>query len=307
VEPGRFEIAVEDIKILEICSHILKEQIDIIYQICERYGTEEDEVRRYNVYMIDYVSGRKILKKSDCRELLNYESYLSQYKFNVPKYYGKYDDGNDIWILLENIDGNDLRNMTNKLAVSAADTIAEIQNRFWNCKDRERFDIYWDRINRRYQFIKNEPDIGEAYKLFLERQRTCPRTMSNGDFLEFNAISTNDIVYIIDWGFGGVMPYSLDIARFIAHGTENKATFPFYMNDEQKKLFVRRVYNNLTQKPEFEQYISDIKLAVLNEYVEFVEANEDDEKWYFQHSQKLAKDIIDSKKITVCRDNDLNY
>lgn len=60
------------------------------------------------------------------------------------------------------------------------------------------------------------------------------------------------------------MPYSLDIARLIAHATEDRATFPFYMNNEQKKLFVDGVYERLHEKPDYEQYIRDIKLAVLN-------------------------------------------
>ena len=88
------------------------------------------------------------------------------------------------------------------------------------------------------------------------------------------------------------MPYSLDIARFIAHGTEDRATFPFYMNMEQKRLFVQRVYEQLIQKPEYEQYLLDIKLAVLNEYVECVEADEDEEKWYYEHAKTLAEEIL---------------
>ena len=43
------------------------------------------------------------------------------------------------------------------------------------------------------------------------------------------------------------MPYSLDIARFIAHATEDKATFSFYMNDDQKKIFVNGVYEKLKE------------------------------------------------------------
>ncbi len=53
-----------------------------------------------------------------------------------------------------------------------------------------------------------------------------------GIFLQFNAVRHNNKVVIMDWGFGGIMPYSLDIARFIAHAIEDKATFPFYMNDD---------------------------------------------------------------------------
>ncbi len=64
------------------------------------------------------------------------------------------------------------------------------------------------------------------------------------------------------------------------------------MNDEQKGLFVRQVYDKLAQKPEYGRFIMDIKLAVLNEYVEFVEADEDEEKWYFQHAAELAAEIM---------------
>ena len=116
--------------------------------------------------------------------------------------------------------------------------------------------------------------------------------MSNGDLLEFNAVSHDGQVYIIDWGFGGIMPYSLDLARFIAHATEDRATFPFHMTDEQKELFLREVYACLNEKPDFEQFIYDVKLAVLNEYVEFIEADEDDDKWYYNHAKKLAKEIL---------------
>ena len=74
----------------------------------------------------------------------------------------------------------------------------------------------------------------------------------------------------MDWGFGGIMPYSLDIARFIAHATEDKATFPFHMNDDQKKIFVNGVFEKLKEKPDYQKYLLDIQLAVLNEYVELL-------------------------------------
>lgn len=223
----------------------------------------------------------------------NYLKFLSGKGFRVPAYYGHFNDDQETWIAIESIEGEDLRDMTDTLAVSAADSIAEIQNCFWNDPDQERFHAYMERIEKRSSFIQNEPVIGKAYSKFVERQKTCPRTLSNGDFMEFNAVNHEGTVYIIDWGFGGIMPYSLDLARFIAHATEDRATFPFYMNDRQKKLFVDGVYEKLKEKPDYEQYIHDIKLAVLNEYVEFVEADEDDDHWYLDHAKALAQDILD--------------
>ena len=66
---------------------------------------------------------------------------------------------------------------------------------------------------------------------------------------------------MIDWGFGGMMPYSLDIARFLAHATETRSTFPFYMNDAQKELFLDRMYEALKTKISREQFNLDVKLG----------------------------------------------
>ena len=298
----KFEIEITDDKeIADIFKKISDEEICKIQQICERYGEEEDDVRYYDVYVITTSSGSKILKKTQCREVSNYEKFLKDKHFSVTTYYGKWENDNDFWILIENVAGNDLRDMTDELALAAADSIAEIQNAYWmddeeafaKNKADDRFDVYWKRINKRYDYIINEPIIGEAYSIFLKHQLTCPRTLSNGDFLEFNVVNHDNRVYIIDWGFGGIMPYSLDIARFIAHATVDRATFPFYMSDNQKELFVEKVFEKLIRKPDHSQYIYDIKLAILNEYVEFVEADEDEDGWYYKHALQLSKEILE--------------
>ena len=279
---GRYEKEVNDQNIREIAERILPDiSFEKMYRICEQYGEEEADCREYDVYKLATADGDRILKKAGGREAENYEKYLKQKDFCVPRFYGCWNEGTDTWIML---------------AKAAAKSIVQIQNSFWNHSDRERFEVYLERINRRFTCIKDEPEIGKAYGLFLERQKTCPRTLSNGDFLEFNAISKNGQVSIIDWGFGGIMPYALDLARFIAHTTEDRATFPFSMNDSQKRLFLNEVYENLTEKPDYKQYLSDIKLAVLNEYVEFIEADEDDDRWYYDHAKLFAREILAEKQ-----------
>ena len=196
--------------------------------------------------------------------------------------------------------GDDLRNMTDALAIDSANCLAQIQNKYWQQDENEflqnkmddRFEVYWKRILKRAISVADNPKLRRAYQLFLDRQLVCPRTLSNGDFLQYNVMYENDTVKIIDWGFGGIMPYSLDIARFIAHATKTGCTFPFFMTDEQKILFINRVYEKLTRKPKYEQYLQDIKLSVLNEYIEFVEAEEDEDKWYYYHALQLADEIL---------------
>lgn len=300
MELGRFFVEVQDNHILHILSQITSEKIENVYQVCERYGFEEDEVRCYDVYEIECTHGKKVLKQTEAREVFNYETYLSKENYPVPKYYGKYIENNIAWILVEHIPGNDLRNMTDDLAIAGADCLAQIQNGYWqqdenafmHNKTDDRFEVHWKRILKRASFVAENPKLRKAYQLFLNRQLICPRTLSNGDFLQYNAIQDDGAVKIIDWGFGGIMPYSLDIARFIAHATETGCTFPFYMSDKQKEIFIKRMYENLNNKPAYEQYILDIKLAVLNEYIEFVEAEEDENNWYYNHALQLSDEIL---------------
>lgn len=293
METGRFEVNEVSDEVMNIAEQIVEDdEIKSVTRICERYDQGDENIRKYDVYKIKTGNSERILKKVSEREVMNYENYLQGRNFNVPEYYGCYNEGKNSWIVIENIEGNDLRDMTDALAQSAAESISSIQNAFWNHPDKERFQAYIERIEKRYSFIKDEPVVKEAYKMFVARQRTCPRTMSNGDFLQFNAVCHNNKVVIMDWGFGGIMPYSLDIARFIAHATEDKATFPFYMNDEQKKIFVNGVYERLEKKPDYQEYLRDIQLAVLNEYVEFIEAGEDEDNWYKEHAIAVAKELL---------------
>jgi len=273
------------------------DDIITIDQFCERYGEAPDEVRHYDVYLIQTKTKGYILKKTDEAEREIYQKYLKDKQLPVPAYYGDLQTDQGTWILLEQIAGHDVREVTDQIAAAAADSLSKIANAYWQQTDipDSRFDRYWERINRRALAIKDDARLSQAYQLFIDRQKSCPRTLSNGDFLQWNALWTGREVKIIDWGFGGMMPYSLDIARFIAHGTEDQRLFPFYMTQAQKKIFVDCMYEKLIHKPERKQYILDIKLAVLNEYIEFIEADEDDNHDYYQLAISLAEDLLSSK------------
>ena len=44
------------------------------------------------------------------------------------------------------------------------------------------------------------------------------------------------------------------------------------------------MYEALKTKISREQFNLDVKLATLNEYIEFVEAEEDEDGWYLEHA-----------------------
>lgn len=273
--------------------------------VAERFCEDDgDYQRKYNVYKLTVDGKPFVLKKSDEKEAAIYRSFLQGRGFGVPEYFGSVEQGGILWLLMEHIDGPDLRKFTREMALACAETLSQIQNACWNSPVGDgRFQRYWKRINRRAECLKDYPELAEAYKLFLARQKDCPRTLCSGDFLQCNGLLRDGRAYMIDWAFGGIMPYALDIARLIAHGSEKPEPhgFPFYMDAELRSIFVRAHYERLEQKPDWEQYIRDIKLAALNEYVEFMEVlindpetsrEEIESNFYCRRARETAQSIL---------------
>lgn len=288
-------------------SQIMKKDI-AVSEIDVFHDNGEGVDRRYNVYKVNAGEGTYILKKSNDMEIEVYKNYLSGKNLPVPEFYGYCKKDRDLWIVIEFIEGEDLRSFTEEMAYLAADSLSKIQNEFWNCSEKKergnnRFEKYMKRIKRRSLCLKNEYKLAAAYDIFMKRQLECPRTLSNGDFLQCNAIYSKSGITLIDWGFSGVMPYSLDIARLITHGSEEYKPFPFYMTDSYRKIFLKSVYDKLVNKPDYEQFIYDVKMACLNECIEFIEeelkdvSRERDEifNYYYKCAVYLAEEILKAR------------
>lgn len=283
--------AVTSQDISTVAGELCGEEIQTIEQVCYQYG-DETEIRRFNTFYLTTVKHAYVMKRVDDLELYNYKHYLKNSGLPVPNLIHTFEKA-EKWILTEKISGDDLSTMTDDLAEAAARSLSQIQNAYWqNGADTDRFNMYWKRILKRAQYVAEDPLFRAAYQLFLDRQLTCPKTLSMGDCLQENMIAQDGVVYLVDWGFGGIMPYSLDIARFIAHGSEDRVPFPYYITAHQKEIFVHALYEKLEQKPDKDVFIRDIKLSVFNEYIEFMEADEDIDGWYSLHARKLAEEIL---------------
>lgn len=262
----------EGIPLRELCGTILHREGFSDFAALRYCDDSGGGLRRYHVYKVTADGRDYALKRSEEREVRVYERFLSGRGFRVPRYYGSAVHSGRPWILLEHVPGPDLRDFTDELARAAADSVSAVMNAYWESGTEDgRFAAYWERINRRARCLAGEPALERAYGRFLERQLTCPRTLCSGDCLPCNAIDRGGEVCLIDWAFAGMMPYALDAARMVAHGTEDRRTFPFRMTREQKGIYLRTLYGRLERKPDWERYLLDIRLAALNEYVEFIE------------------------------------
>lgn len=292
--------------ILEAIKSTIKGEIYI-----DRFHDNGEGVdRTYNVYKITSGNQTYVLKKSDDKEIDIYEKLLEGKHLPVPKMEGWACSNNTKWLLIEYIAGPDLRMFNKDMAYGCADSLSRIFNKYWREDNFEqnlidnRFERYWTRINRRAECLKNELTLAAAYRIFLDRQLVCPRTLCNGDFLQCNAIASDNGIILIDWAFGGIMPYSLDIARLITHGSEKYFPFPFYMTDEYRKIFLKGVYDKLLYKLDYKQFIWDVILSCLNECIEFIESELNDASikreevftYYYNNAHLLADIILKGKE-----------
>lgn len=230
-----------------------------------------DDEKGYNTYKITAGGGAFVLKKYEYPE--DFEDEVRQYSLlkglPVPDLLGAAEG----CILMAYVEGDDLKAASDDGVRACAESLAAVMNAFPMGRgyDEGRYQRYIKRLEKRAGYLKDEPELASAFSLFFERQKEIPLTLSNGDLLPINVLFDGKKATLIDWEFGGFMPYALDITRFIAHSRPNGEVTSFRMSNEQKALFIDLVYDKLIVRPERGIYERDLLLAELNECVEILE------------------------------------
>ena len=258
-----------------------------------------DEHKRYEVFRIVHPRGTFVLKRFNKPERFAAEKAILE-RFSpdlpVPRVLGFSADS----VLMEYIVGDDLKEMTDESVSAAAASLAEIMNAFpLGDYDRAVADKEIAYREKRLDTLKNEPLLYAAYSRFLDRVREMPLTLANGDLVPINCIDDGKRVFLIDWEYGGFLPYALDLGRFLAHSGEH-AVFPYRMSDAQKALFCDRIYTSLTVKPDRGVFDRDVKLAVFDEWIMVLQFYLKDpavpkDETFFVYSEKanaLAKELL---------------
>ena len=267
------------------------------YRFCDDFA---DERKRYSVYKIVHPGGTCVLKEYAREARYETEKNIITAlppELPVPRAIG-FRKG---YMLSEFIPGDDLKEPTDEGLIAAAKSVAEIMNAFPMGQEYDRSGCRAE-IAYRAERGKCLPDgspVKTAHDLFLERMESMPLTLANGDFVPINCIYNGEKVYIIDWEYGGILPYALDIARFLAHAGEGEA-FSYRMTGEQKQLFIDSLYDALEVKPDRAVFERDIRLSLLDEYVMvlryFLEHPEEERgpvyQKYNEMAEKLAGELL---------------
>ena len=88
MELGNFQKSVDSDEIKTMAFEIIGKPVKAVSRICEQWGEAEDEVREYDVYVIETDAGKYTLKKTGSKEAQIYAQYLSKGEFHVPQYVG---------------------------------------------------------------------------------------------------------------------------------------------------------------------------------------------------------------------------
>ena len=231
----------------------------------------EEDGAEYTVWRVDLQTGPKVLKKTTRQERSVYETFLSGFAA-VPRCYGFYETGEDVYMLMEYFDGQTLSRSTRENLRLALDALIELQNAWWRDTTRADAGLSFERCyESRQKWLPYMADLTEAFEAYLEAFRTVPRTLCNDDLLPFNVLSDGQRAVIIDWEYGGILPYPCALARLIAYG-EDREDALFYMTQEDKEFAMRYYYDRFIRHKgiTWEEYSRTMELFLLKEYAEWV-------------------------------------
>ena len=236
--------------------------------------TSAEDGSEYSVWRVCWGDQKFVLKKAKGFEIETYSAFFSEGALGAPRFYTAVNYRGDDYFLMECVSGVDLCKSTREGLKKAIDAIVSLQNMFWEDKTRENCGFSFEKSLegriRRGEFLFDS-EIEAAYALFLEEYRRLPRTLCHDDLLPFNVLVSDDGATLIDWEYGGILPYPTSIARLIAHCEETEDAF-FYMSDDDKLFAIDYYYESLVKSKgiSYSEYRRSLDLFLLYEYCEWI-------------------------------------
>ena len=235
---------------------------------------DEEDGSEYAVWLVEADGSKYVLKKAKGFETEIYRSFFVGGKTYVPAFLGScaYDGGE--YILMEYCPGRDLRICERGALIKVLDALTSMQDEFWQRRDLSDTAITpaaaMKAVEDRGRYLGSAV-LEEAYERFISVYKETPVTLCHDDLLPINVIVGEKAV-MIDWEYGGILPYPLPFARLIAHARPDRNAY-FFMSDEDRDFAVRYYYDRLLQKRgiSFGEYRRTLEHFLFYEYCEWVE------------------------------------
>ena len=256
----------------------------------------------YAVWLVRCGRGDFVLKRAKAFEAEVYRCFFTEKKPYAPACFGSVSHGGEQYLLLEYCPGDDLRRCRREALVKALDAIAAMQNEFWERKELYGAACTMNRaleaIDRRGKYL-GAARLEAVYAQFREIYRNTPRSLCHDDLLPINVI-VGERAVLIDWEYGGVLPYPSSFARLIAHGRE-KADAYLYMTDADRDFAIEYFFESLPKKRgiSYAEYRRSLDFFLFYEYCEWIMIGNrydmrEDERYLFclQKAEDLADRLL---------------
>lgn len=234
----------------------------------------EEDGEMYQVWRIDDGDAKYILKEAKERETETYQTILAGLGEGIPALYQAITHGEKTYLLMEYIAGEDLCKCDRRKLTRALDALICLQKKTWENSGLDHCGYCFDRSlsqrRERGRYLRDEW-LEKVYEQFLQVYQAVPRALCHDDLLPFNVIASEHKAVLIDWEFGGILPYPVSFARLIAHGQEDAQAL-FYMTREDRDFAVEYYYDRLLKEKGISraQWRQTLEYFLFYEYCEWV-------------------------------------
>ena len=213
-----------------------------------------------------------MLKKISLQEREVWQTFFPHGAPGTPKVYGLAAHEGQDYLLMEFFAGETLSQSSRSHWQRALDALIALQRAFW--ENTEQAGAGWTfekKFASEQRWLPYMDDLAEVYHAYLAEAARVPRTLCNDDLLPFNVLVNEERAVILDWEYGGILPYPCALARLLAFGEEGTDFF-FQMTRADREFALRYYYDHLLRKKNipWEEYLRTMKLFFLKEYAEWV-------------------------------------
>lgn len=282
--------------------------MELRVETAEPFRAEEDG-KPYQVWKLQTDRGELVLKQTNSMEQAVYETFFRE-DGPAPKVmaFGTYE--NELYMLMEYASGSSMSRCTRDRLIRTLDILIDSQRRWWgngSCAEvGYGFSQCWPNRCKRLEYLG---DLKPAYQAYLDAFERIPRTLCNDDMLPFNVLADERRAVILDWEYGGILPYPCALARFLAFGEEEGDLFR--MSEEDRQFALDYYYEHLIRDKDItrKEFDRTMDLFFLKEYAEWVYCaalSGDYEMEYYKKYSKQAMNLaqklglLKEKEVEVC-------
>ena len=216
----------------------------------------------YAVWKINDGNTAYVLKKASEQELSVYNTFLASAERAVPHLYKSLNYCGELFLLMEYIEGHDLRKCDRESLTAVLDALIYLQNMYWERRECQAVDLTFEaslpRQQNRGKYL-NDADLEHAYAEYLRLYSSVPRTLCHDDLSPFNVLCANGHATIIDWEYAAEYYFEHLLKGKGIDYNDYRRTLDYFLLYEYCEWIMLGVKYSETDSERFQKYYAKAK------------------------------------------------